>query len=670
MNNLSVPNKYHALLIGVDDYPSQPLYSCVNDVCRIKNFLEIKKSGQVNIMTLTATKGAPLGDSEQRPTYTNIDSALKTIETQAKAGDFAYVHFSGHGTTEKTQYKHSNKLTGDLALCILNKDGKEVCLKGTVFANGLNKLVEKGIIVTVVLDCCFSASVYRSGDHDIRYLPYDRTITSPRQIQPDSSFMGQNPGSTHRDGSMRDNWLIDPDGYTIFAACGPDEIAKGGSERMENGKRYGALSCFIFNALSKHGLGWRNKDLYRYLCARFREDEQGDKPQNPVLFGNGDQGFFGPVNLHSGERLIGVVQGGANFQLMAGKAHGLREDDRFSISPLGLKGVEGGCTAKITQAGAFTSSLELLDATPRDIQTGWVAQPRTSSYLASFRVYLSHDLPQRAQLLAALGKHSLGTVTEPHSHSVFKVIANNEEYEILDESGQIIINLPIMTDIRGITEVLEHLVWFKMTKDLTNIEPKTSFGKSFDIWIMGDRRYRHGEQIEVEHDGYISVFMKNKGNTDLYVHVYNLSPRWGISNILSKGYEVVPNQNDEHKIREIHMTIPLMMQEHGSCEDIIKVFVTTHPTSFELLELPNLNEQAKQEKRTQNRGTPPNNPIPKDWTAFNFYIHTSGKQTAQDSSKSRGGFRDGLGNGNSVSQSANSLIRTRYLTSDLRLGAK
>ena len=38
------------------------------------------------------------------------------------------------------------------------------------------------------------------------------------------------------------------------------------------------------------------------------------------------------------------------------------------------------------------------------------------------------------------------------------------------------------------------------------------------------------------------------------------------------------------------MTVPDVGDQRGSCTDVIKVFVTSQPTSFESLELPGINE--------------------------------------------------------------------------------
>ncbi|KAK3613486.1 hypothetical protein LTR22_028130 [Elasticomyces elasticus] len=219
--------KNHAILVGIDAYPDEPLKSCVRDVEKIKECLE-EKVVSINIQTLTAhSLESKTIDESQRPTYRGVASALENTTLQASRGDFVYIHYSGHGTRLPPCFDFSNRSTGDLALVLLEGgQSKEIYLRGPRLAGYLRAMVEKGLIVTLVLDCCFSATVYRNSDTEVRYLPSDPTAAPTYQMDldtgiPDTSFRSEN-----RDASMRDNWLLDPDQYVILAACGPNENAK------------------------------------------------------------------------------------------------------------------------------------------------------------------------------------------------------------------------------------------------------------------------------------------------------------------------------------------------------------------------------------------------------------------------------------------------------------
>lgn len=624
----TIPTHY-AILIGINAYPNSPLESCVRDVQKIKECLE-SKLPSVDIQTLTASGGdTPLKHSESWPTCRNMTSALEMVTSRAQPGDFIYIHYSGHGTRLDPCYELSSQSTGDLALVLLDEDSSRVrLLPGPRLAGLLKSMVDKALVITLVLDCCFSASVYRNGDPNVRYLSGGRIGALTYPPISEYGLADGNTRSTSRDASMRDNWLLDPDRYTILAACGPHEKAKGGSEASEKGERYGALSYFLFKALSDHGLGRRHKDIHRHLCAKFWESCQA---QHPVLYGNKDQAFFGRIDPYRNARSMSIFKCDRSLRLLAGLAHGLGLGDRFALSPFGPssdRDVEGNFIANITHLWPLTSELELL-GTPHSLQTGWIAEPLTCSYLSDFPVLLAPELSHQDEWRAALEERSLSTCIDNEQDPALQVVQSNNKYEILDEYGRKIINLPAMprdqTDTDRVCSILEHLARFRMAKDITNKMPRAAFRKLLDIQIRANKKASNpGEKIEVQHGNIVELVMKNAGETALYVYVFNLGPLWQVKGLCC---EVIPERNHDHDLKftgialkKIKMTVPPAMSGYGSCEDIIKVFVTSQPTSFDSLELPNLDEVGK--TNVGDRTNRPNNHESDDWVALNFPIRT------------------------------------------------
>jgi len=624
----TIPTHY-AIQIGINAYPDSPLESCVRDVQKIKECLE-SKLPWVDIQTLTASGGdAPLEHSESWPNCRNMTSALETVTSRAQPGDFIYIHYSGHGTRSKPYYKFSSQSTGDLALVLLDEDGSRVRpLPGPRLAGLLKPMVDKALVITLVLDCCFSASVYRNSDPNVRYLSCGRIGVLTYPPVPEYDLADGNTRSTSRDPSMRDNWLLDPDRYTILAACGPHEKTKGGSEASEKGESYGALSYFLFKALSDHGLGRRHKDIHRHLCAKFWESCD---VQHPVLYGNKDQAFFGRVDPYRNARSTSIFERDRSLRLLAGLAHGLRVGDRFVLSPFGPssdRDVEGNFIANVIHLWPLTSELELL-GTPHSFQTGSIAEPLTCSYLLDFPVRLAPELSHQDDWRAALEERSLSTCIDNEQDPALQVVLSNNKYGILDEYGRKIINLPAMpqdqTGTGRVCNVLEHLARFRMAKDITNEMPRAAFRESLDIQITANgKAFDPREQIEVRHDSIVELVMKNVGETALYVYVYNLGPLWQVKGM---SYEVIPERNRDDDLKftgisskKIKMTVPPAMSGYGSCEDIMKVFVTSLPTSFDSFELPNLDELGK--ANVGDRTNRPNNHESEDWVALNFPIRT------------------------------------------------
>lgn len=133
----------------------------------------------------------------------------------------------------------------------------------------------------------------------------------------------------------------------------------------------------------------------------------------------------------------------------------------------------------------------------------------------------------------------------------------------------------------------------------------------------------------MRHNSLLELTISNKGDAALYAHVYNLDSCWRVKEILYATYEAIPPRNDPRNgdlsflgrfSKKIRMTVPPMMKEHGSCEDIIKIFLTSQPTSFDLLELPNLDGLA--DTIPGNRFSQSYSHVPEDWVTLSFPIRT------------------------------------------------
>ncbi len=509
---------HYAILIGIDayPYPERPLKSCVRDVQDINDYLE-RTLDSIQIKMLTATENLdpkssdPTEDAMLRPTYQNVISAMENMTSQAKPGDFVYIHYSGHGTRVAPDCEFSNKSTGDLALVLLN-GGKENCVRylwGSELASLLHAMIIKRLVVTLVLDCCFSASLYRRDDPSIRFLPYDLEIDSKFPLDPKKSIQDRVIGAASRDASMLPNWLINPDRYAALVACGPHELAKGLT--TEDGQKHGALSYFLLRTLIEYcGLQKKHKEIYHYLCAKFRESWP---QQNPLLYGNKDQGFFGHMEAEINMTLISIIEHDERLQLQAGQAHGICVGDQFALFPMDSvendpKTQQNLMVAKVIQARGLTSDLELVDTTLIRAQTGWVAKHLTRASVQKFTIHLASSLPCQDQWMASLKERSL------HFHkdegaliSFYIVLNNNQQYEILDSHAQKIANLPPLlqddADVSYICDIIMHLARYELFKGLANKVPAVPFRESFRVQIVSRAGIESdpGRLVEVECSG-------------------------------------------------------------------------------------------------------------------------------------------------------------------------
>jgi hypothetical protein len=243
----------------------------------------------------------PIEREDQWPTFENIVSCFERITATAKSGDCVYIHFSGHGTKLNTISTDSRDQTkSDFAIVLFDKIQGVRYLPGLQLAQIINQMVEKGVLVTLVLDCCFSGKIARHGQEansNIRYIDHDPVIEAayPSSV---SEKANDNLDSSHLRGARRvPRWLIDPKGYTILTACGPHEIAE--ELIFDGGTRSGALSHFLLRALitlRNSGVNVTHQSLYQHIGIRFHASWP---IQNPMRYGNKNFSLFGKVKSQS-----------------------------------------------------------------------------------------------------------------------------------------------------------------------------------------------------------------------------------------------------------------------------------------------------------------------------------------------------------------------------------
>ncbi|KAH7159603.1 caspase domain-containing protein [Dactylonectria estremocensis] len=657
MDRQEPARSYHALLVGIDCYSREPLEGAVRDAKAISAYLE-KRHDLVQIRTLTATPPGgsdattPVEDPGMWPTYENVTAALDDIAARAEPGDCAFMHFSGHGTRMAATRAFANEATGELALNLLTSDGRGIrYLRGEELASSLKRIVAKGVLVTVVLDCCFSGSVLRRGhSFTVRELSYDLAID---QRYPADPALYADPASdsgspVRRDGSSAPNWLINPDGYTIMTACGPHELAH--EDALDGKEKHGILSYFLLRTLAM----WEETrapqlDMYRHICARFKERWPH---QNPMLFGNKSLSFFADHDKLADDAHTFVVSTEeAGIRLQVGRAHGVSKGDLFSLfstrSATGTS-IAAEVPARVEKVGNLTSTLAFPDSAAessvKGIQTGWAAKQVTRQLLRQLPIRLAHDLPNLADVSAALqSRGSLdpqvsGSGTEDYSFLV-KMDAD-ENYVILDGRHQPLPNVPVISalmedGIPRLLDILEHLAKFKLVKGLANSN-NSLFQNSFEAQLFTPSGEFTANQVaRVTTGDQVAFKVQNVGNRALYIHIYDMGPRWHIQSVVGGEYHVLPPRKPlegySGTLRtKLRMELPPELEEAGQevCEDVLKVFITTRQTSFLSLELPRLGASVTELKRPSHSRTSSGDvedDLTEDWATLEFTIRTSAK---------------------------------------------
>jgi hypothetical protein len=160
-----------ALLIGIAEYPSRPLYGPVNDVKALKARLPKIGFAESDIVTLVDAQATKAG----------IMREIARLYDRSASGDEVLIYFSGHGTSEKDP-KLALPLLHDSGAWmphgfILVDDPKEVASKLIIGRTDLQPIIKKldssGRKVTIISDSCFSGNLARS----VRLSSSNRPVT-------------------------------------------------------------------------------------------------------------------------------------------------------------------------------------------------------------------------------------------------------------------------------------------------------------------------------------------------------------------------------------------------------------------------------------------------------------------------------------------------------------
>ena len=270
----------YALMVGIDDYPiaSHCLSGCVNDMEAVKAYVEgsfDKENFDLHIKTL----------KNEEATRGNIIDGFLYHLAQAKEGDIAFVHYSGHGSQEPAPeefwHEEPDKLNESL-VCYDSRlpGGYDLVSKETSYL--ISKVAESNAHVVVLFDCCHSGSGTRETDPNMR----SRMAEIGNTSRPLEEYVGYKEYEITKtpDGKRQ---ATPPRGRHILLAGSKDsETAK---ETLMDGKQGGVFTHSLLRVLQSA----RGSLSYAELIARTqtmvfnRVDEQ--HPQLETSIDEGDK---------------------------------------------------------------------------------------------------------------------------------------------------------------------------------------------------------------------------------------------------------------------------------------------------------------------------------------------------------------------------------------------
>lgn len=636
--------RHWAVLVGIDFYfeASRRLRGAANDVALVQNYLSAafpncKASTFIAVGQNDGNQVHPDGPEHTWPTYRNITKALKNIAEHSSPGDLVLFHFSGHGSRSPTAaLEYREDFGSDAALVLYDKHGKNNIryIRGIELATYFDNLIVKGLKLTVVLDCCYGGSLSRGSTTSwVRNVPWDEevAISGPETYWPTPLSLQE---SEKRDAETSQHWLVKPYNYTLLAACGPDEIAA--ECRGKDGRVYGALTYFLFNALLQASLNRSEptlRELYAKVCVEFHVPLP---QQHPVLLGNPSSAFL-VARAHSDLRspvanVLEIAENG-NVRLNLGLAQGVGVDDEYELYPWAqgdTRSSQGCALCTITCVRAFQSDAEIVCAPPNgmSVARGWEAFLKRSSR-AKAQVAISPDI---GPVMGDLIEHSPWLVLVdanealPESLPLFRLgLSPNKQYSITHFDDIEITNLPAIFRAADDAEnqvlgLLEHLAKYANIEGIGNQQQSLLTGleskadpdhdhmvrevKPEDYTIEfeledGSKVPSNGSTLYVKNGKKLRVRFKNFTSVSLYLTIMDLQPLRGVAKLYpssDRGYyrEIPPKGTHFRGVTSfaVIMTIPDQLKEQGilEAEDVLKFFVATRPTciSFAMLELPQL----------------------------------------------------------------------------------
>ena len=616
------PTKNWAILVGINFYVNdRPLKGCVRDVEAIEHYLSTGTgSNEVDVVTFIAGKSTDIDlqssqeQPGQLPTYENVTNSLARVVKFSRPGDLVYFHFSGHGTR--------NPQTGALALVLVDQQHGTRYLHGQLLASMLERMTEKGLFVTLVLDCCFSGSKLRFGNSDntsVRTTKYNPAIDMayPTEEYPWRSSFGSGPW---RDAHPLPQWLLHPN-YSLLTACGPHEIAEELEVETTNGQtnvRRGALSYFLLEALislRRSGVEVSQSSLYQHLLTKFHIHWPH---QTPMRRGNENISFFGKLQFAADLLFIPISKTDRGcICLEAGHVHDVHKGDEYALSPFNVsertsdQNKTSSLRFRVDHVSCFTSELVPLDSTYAidQVGTGWKATLITRFPAWSISVRIFRGAKNKDQWSAAAAKISwlrLITEDEETRHCLFNVLCDPpSEYEILDASYNKIPGLPSIPvahegAIEHVIETLQHLARFKRFEGIVNRAPSTSFERSFTI--SSDSQKGASDYCHIYHGDEWPFCVENFGKKPLYLTIFDLCPSGRIKNVMSEsGVDFVVIEPSEKYVGSLRMQVPDDLKRTGcnECEDVMKFFIVNRATCFPTEILPKMTEATQR----LNKGT-------------------------------------------------------------------
>jgi caspase domain-containing protein len=325
---------FHALLIGIDNYPIQALSGCVNDIDDVQRLLLESGLGATpdTIRRLASPRAGtshPTAVAEAPATFANIRAALAYLASdRVREIDRVFLYYSGHGKQvpvtgrEGQTFQREALVPVDFQRTSDPNDRDRAWFFDFEFNEALRRIAARTRQITVVLDCCHAAGSFRDGDDpssamrsldQLELDPVPDPVGASRGDDDDAAWLGRGIEACQ-----------------VVSACLAHESAR---EADRDGKRHGLLTRAFVAALDAVPLAERPSLAWSRIWNAMRADVvRNNSFQTPRIEGNAQRKVFAgpPVN---GDPGIPVLRdrGASIYRIEAGSAAEITDGAELAI---------------------------------------------------------------------------------------------------------------------------------------------------------------------------------------------------------------------------------------------------------------------------------------------------------------------------------------------------
>ncbi|MCX6282243.1 MAG: caspase family protein [Bacteroidetes bacterium] len=282
---VTIPNQ-RALVIGIDRYNPDSIQGrwhnldgCKNDAISVRALLIARYNFPASsIDTLY----------NQQASRASILKSFNRLLDKSNPGDIAVIYYAGHGSQVKnSKSAEEDKMDESMVPADSYKGEKDI--RDKELAIMFNKFADKGVLLTILYDCCHSGSIGRGN-------PTEKP-PKYRNQEPDLSYDANDPTT-----------CTPPEDKGVLIMSASQDFEFASEQRDENHIPHGAFTIALIQSLSSLPVSSSANDIFSSVRSILKYN---GKLQEPVLAGTPErkkETIFGiEKGALSGKTLIAVL---------------------------------------------------------------------------------------------------------------------------------------------------------------------------------------------------------------------------------------------------------------------------------------------------------------------------------------------------------------------------